>query len=126
MYCNKCGNPINAEENFCSVCGKNIRVSFSSNQKKLLEYSKYLMIITAPLMLILRMLTQEEGTDFGWSGEYTYYTVPGNYRVIMAVIAVGLLGTSLYLKNKSGLKSKFVVIGCIVSAIVSCMITFID
>lgn len=125
MYCNKCGNPINAGANFCPACGKNIGVSSNSNQKKLLEYSKYLMIITAPLMLILRMLTQEERTGFGWR-EYTYYTVPGNYRVIMAVIAVGLLGTSLYLKNKSGLKSKFVVIGCIVSAIVSCMITFID
>lgn len=123
MYCNKCGNPINAGANFCPACGKNIGVSSNSNQKKLLEYSKYLMIATTPLMLILRMLMQEEKTGYGWKA-YTYYIVPDSYKVIMIVIALGLLATSLYLKIKSGQKSKFVIAGCIISAFISLLITF--
>ncbi|MBQ3124141.1 MAG: zinc ribbon domain-containing protein [Clostridia bacterium] len=125
MYCNKCGNPINAGANFCPACGKNIGVSYNSNQKKLLEYSKYLIGATPPVLLILRMLMQEERSGFGWS-KYTYHTVPSNYKVIMIVIALGMLGTALYLKSRSGLKSKTVFVCGIIATWLSFLIIFVN
>lgn len=125
MYCNRCGSLMNPNGNFCSVCGQSSKQTTAFNNK-LLDFSKYLMVATSPLILILRMLLQEETIGFGWSGEYTYYSIPGRFRVVMAVIAFGMLSTSLYLKSKSGMKSKFVVAGCIFSAFISYLITFVD
>ncbi len=124
MYCNKCGSFIDEGQKFCSVCGNNTKGHNGKlNQSKLFPYSIYLMIATSPLMLILRMLTQEGRTKFSWK-KYTEYFVPNNYKVIMVILAMSLLGTSIYLFTKSGVKSRMMIMGYIITVIISCIIIF--
>ena len=136
MFCQKCGSEIKENSNYCSACGEKINSDGIVEEKEssrkiksdmLSTFSFWLMIITSPIILILRMICQETKVGFSWS-TYTYSYLPDNLKVVLCILAIIMLGTSMVLKGKSNLHSKkfnvIMIIGYIISAIVSMIIIF--
>lgn len=103
MYCPKCGNQEDDNKKFCSSCGASLQGTALENgpkNSKMHTYSQILLWATAPLVLLLRMMFQEQGIGYSWR-QYTYYYLPSGMKVALMVLSVFMLGTSLYLESKN-------------------------
>lgn len=106
MFCPNCGNKIDEGNVFCSSCGHRVNQEMKAESgtepdKKLYKYSWFMIWATLPVILLLRLICQEEGVGYGWRA-YTYYYVPDTMKVVLVLITLFILGTALYLKTKSG------------------------
>lgn len=121
----KCGNEIENGARFCTNCGApqaNENFTYAqapdrgqmpymsmmptprrtqADNKSL--YALLIAIFTSPLMLIVRLLTQEEkGSSWFWTSAYTYYELSEPMQLLMLVLLGSLLvATIILLKLQS-------------------------
>lgn len=140
MYCIKCGNKIDDNMRFCPNCGTAIsKDNYSINPKSstdnkahgTLALSFYLALANAPILFIIRMLSNKSKTKFGsWSGAYTAYYVPDSIKAVMFVIMALIVIASMLLKKESKVLDKKanikIILTNIISIIIGLFIIFIE
>lgn len=108
MFCSNCGKEVDDKSSFCSSCGWEINTETThqdSESKKLSAYSTWLMYLTFPLNIIIRMLCQKEGVRNTWR-EITYHYVPSNMKVVMFLITGIMIIAAFWLNNQSNYEKK--------------------
>lgn len=82
-------------------------------------YSQILLWATAPLVLLLRMMFQEQHEVAGWMSSITYNYLPSGMKAALMLLSVFILGTSLYLECKSRVpKIVLTIVECIIVMLV--------
>ena len=141
MYCIKCGNKIDDDMRFCPNCGIAISENhYSINPKSSTDNNKahgtltisfYLALANAPILFVIRMLSNKSETRFGsWSGPYTAYYVPDSIKAVMFVIMALIVIASMLLKKESKVLEKRanlkIVLTNIISIIIGLFIIFME
>ena len=119
MYCNKCGNELKDEEQFCSKCGikiEKVKEDIKISCEKEYEISKRtlkLSLISALIVTILRIILNNF-IDFG--------PYVGKYLLILAgITGIISLGCCYYFAIKGHIKQELwiqVVLGILIAVII--------
>lgn len=124
MFCPKCGHEVDEGLSFCGECG--FRLNDSRPESKpgnstMHMCSQILLWATAPVLLLLRMVLQEQDTSFsGWRME-TYYYLPSEMKVALMVFSIFTLGVSLYLESKSRIPKVAASVGECIIVLFACI-----
>lgn len=121
MFCKYCGNEILEHDVFCSSCGKEVDGDTDYTKKKtangnvnLSRFSLWLMVITTPVILMLTMVALQEN----WRGNMF---LSDERITALIVLMIVMLGTSIFLKVVSKVRSSgstvFMILGQAISVI---------
>lgn len=134
MFCSNCGKEVNENNSFCSSCGyslkqsvKNIDENKSENtDEQSFRNSVFLIGLTSPLNLIIRMICQDEGVRYSWR-EYTYYYVPTSMKVVMFMLTIIMIISGIYLNKQSNeVARKKLIVLSVISFLISAFIIMME
>lgn len=130
MFCTNCGKEVDENNSFCSSCGyslkqsiKNVDENKSENtDEQSFRNSVFLIGLTSPLNLIIRMICQDEGVGYSWR-EYTYYYVPTSMKIVMFMLTIIMIISGMYLnKQSNNVARKKLIVLSVISFLISAFV----
>lgn len=134
MFCSNCGKEVGEKNLFCSSCGYALKQSIKSGDENKNENadeqsfrnSVFLIGLTSPLNLIIRMICQDEGVRYGWK-ETTYYYVPSSMKVVMFMLTIIMIISGIYMnKQSSNIARKKLIVLSVLSFLISTFIIMME
>lgn len=139
MFCRNCGTEISDESKFCSKCGANQEIKVQEvrvQETKTVVSGKpikglisfYLQLFLSPIMLIIRMLTQDTirlGIEDGLWRPAKYLIVPDNIKVVMYVLLVCAVIFSFSCSGKKEVENKNKILTAKILSVINVLVSIV-